>query len=256
MAKELKNKPLVEAILEIRWALQKSEHGWDTDPYYKILLGRLYDRIIKEYPADEQLQTANIPEEILGRAVLHRFRVNHNSWPLIQIGPGVMTLNSTADYSWSDFYTRAADAVSILYDAYPKPSELFITNLILRYIDAVEFNYTEHNAFQYIRKYLKVNFELPPNLFESGIESRPDTFSLHTSHKCSNPAGMVTMRFASGNRDDSPAIVWETIMESAGKDIPKMPDSFKDWIRSAHVITSGWFFKLIEGDLEGRFSGE
>ena len=37
MAKELKNKPLVEAILEIRWKLRGASPGPQTDPHYKLL---------------------------------------------------------------------------------------------------------------------------------------------------------------------------------------------------------------------------
>jgi hypothetical protein len=43
---------------------------------------------------------------------------------------------------------------------------------------------------------------------------------------------------------------------SAGDDLPAMPDGFPAWLDSAHNITSDWFFKLIEGELEKRFDGE
>ncbi|MBP8986104.1 MAG: TIGR04255 family protein [Syntrophobacterales bacterium] len=75
MAKELKNKPLVEAILEIRWKLQGLPSGPQVDPHYKLLLGRLFDRMLKDYPEHEQLPTANVPDELVGHVVQHRFRV-------------------------------------------------------------------------------------------------------------------------------------------------------------------------------------
>ena len=50
MAKELKNKPLVEAILEIRWKLQGLPPGPQVDPHYKLLLGRLFDRHSRGIP--------------------------------------------------------------------------------------------------------------------------------------------------------------------------------------------------------------
>ena len=65
--KDLKNKPLVEAILEIRWHLVQPPVTVQgpaqmmlpaADPHYRLLLGRLFDRLQKEYPVHEQLPTA------------------------------------------------------------------------------------------------------------------------------------------------------------------------------------------------------
>lgn len=256
MSRELKNKPLIEALMEIRWALQGEDSAPKTDPHFKILLGRLYDRVSESYPEVQQLPTARVPDEIFGSGVQHRFRAKKNGWPLIQVGPGILTVNSTDDYTWEDFNPRAVDAVEKLFEAYPKKSDLRVSSLVLRYIDAVEFDYNQHNAFTYIEQFLKVKFQLPPNLFAAGIQDRPTIFSWQTSHQCADPKGMVTLRFSSGQKDRHPAIVWETIIESAGQDLPAMPDCFQDWIDSAHDVTDDWFFKLIAGELERRFSGE
>ncbi|MCD6239350.1 MAG: TIGR04255 family protein [Thermotogae bacterium] len=93
--KILKNKPLVEAIFEFRWKLQEPSIGVKIDPHYKILIGRMYDRVKDEYPFHEQLPAATMPDEIAGYVVQHRFRKDKDKWPLIQIGPGIITLNDT-----------------------------------------------------------------------------------------------------------------------------------------------------------------
>jgi len=67
---------------------------------------------------------------------------------------------------------------------------------------------------------------------------------------------MINVRFATGKRKDIPAIVWDTTVESAGDDLPAMPRNFESWLDAAHDITDDWFFKMIEGELERRFSGE
>ncbi len=255
--KELKNKPLVEAILEIRWKLVKQGPGYETDSHYKLLLGRLFDRVQSEYPEHEQLASANVPDELVGHVVQHRFRVAKNKWPLVQVGPGVLTVNSTADYTWSDFRPRALAAVQKLYQAHPKVADLEPTNLILRYIDAIEFDYVQENAFSFLRDKLKLDVSLPRNLFgETGVEERPHTFTWQSAFKCEMPKGIVNARFASGRKDGAPAIVWETTVHSGGQDLPDMPDQFERWLDAAHTITDDWFFKLIEGELERRFSGD
>src|SRR3989304_4360283 len=131
MAKERKNKPLVEAIFEVRWKLQGAPPGPVIDPHYKLLLGRLFDRFLKDYPEHEQLPAANIPDEIAGYIIQHRFRVAANKWPLVQVGPGVFSVNSTSDYIWPDFRLRVETALEKLYDAHPKVTDLKVTNLIL-----------------------------------------------------------------------------------------------------------------------------
>ncbi len=60
--KILKNKPLVEAIFELRWELQEHNQGLKTDPHYRIIVGRIYDKVSNEYPFHEQLPAASIPD--------------------------------------------------------------------------------------------------------------------------------------------------------------------------------------------------
>lgn len=255
--KDLKNKPLVEAVLEIRWALTQKAPGAEIDPHYKFLLGRVFDRFQSEYPEYEQLPAAMIPEEMIAHVVQHRFRKSSNGWPLVQLGPGIFTVNDTESYVWSDFQPRCSAAVTKLFEAYPKPSELRISSLSLRYIDAVEFDYTKSDMLAFLREYLKINISLPTGLFDkTGIETHPQSAAWTSSYRCAEPKGMVHLRFSTGQKKDTPSIVWETNVQSAAEDVPSMPDQFGKWLDSAHVITDDWFFKLIEGELERRFSGE
>jgi uncharacterized protein (TIGR04255 family) len=257
MAKELKNKPLVEAILEVKWNLQGAPPAPQVDPHYKLLLGRLFDRMLKDYPEHQQLPSANVPDELVGHVVQHRFRVAANSWPLVQVGPGVFTINSTADYKWPDFRPRVLSAIEKLYDAHPKVEDLKITNLILRYIDAVDFDFGVGNTFEFLRDKLKLNVSLPDNLFkDTSVENKPNSLIWQCSFKCKKPKGFINIRFATGQSDNTAAVGGETTVDSAGEDLPEMPNGFEAWIEAAHELTDDWFFKMIEGELERRFSGE
>jgi len=257
MVKELKNKPLVEAILEVRWKLQGSPPATQVDPHYKLLLGRLFDRMIGDYPEHEELPTASFPDELVGHVVQHRFRKAPNSWPLVQVGPGVFTVNSTDDYRWPDFRPRVLSAVEKLYNAHPKVGDLKIANLILRYIDAVDFDYRVNNAFEFLRDKLKLSILLPRSLFDStAVEDRPNGFTCQCSFRCQEPKGIVAIRFAAGKKGDAPAVIWETTVESTEDDLTEMPGAFEGWLDAAHKVTDDWFSKMIEGELERRFSGE
>jgi uncharacterized protein (TIGR04255 family) len=253
--KQLKNKPLVEVIFEIRWELVQTSPGYEHDPHYKLLLGRFYDRVSRDYPEHEQLPVAGVPDEIVAHIVQHRFRVGKGSWPLFQIGPGVVTANSTADYTWEDFSRRAVCAVKTLFDAHPKPSELKVIQLILRYVDAVEFDYSSDNVYSFLQDKLKIGLSLPQNLFNgTGVEQRPKVFSWHSAFSCNKPTGVVNIKFATGQKkENTPAIVWETTLQSSASDVPILPDGIEEWLDAAHEVTSDWFFKLIQGELERRF---
>ncbi len=255
--RELKNKPLLEAILEIRWQLVKSGTGEEKDPNYKLLLGRLYDRLRPFYPEHEQLPSASVPDELVGHVVQHRFRVAQNEWPLVQVGPGVLTFNETKKYRWQDFQERIQDVFTKFYDAHPKIEDLRIQSLFLRYIDAVAFDYLKDNVFDFWKDNLKLNLQLPDNLFaNTGVDQLPVHSNWQTTFRCHSPNGVVKLYFTTGQQDDKPAVIWETAVISAGNDLPSMPADFSSWINAAHEVTSDWFFKLIHGDLERRFAGE
>lgn len=255
--KPLKNKPLVEAILEIHWVLQTKSPGVEIDPHFKILLGRLFDKLSSDYPEHEPLPISTFPEEMSGGVVHHRFRVGADQWPLVQIGPGIITYNSTQDYTWDGFKPRALSVVEKLFAAYPKRAELNVRKLVLRYIDAVEFDYGSKNVLEFLRDKMKLQFTLPPSLFAGHqVDESPQGFSWQTAFQSTDPNGKLILRFATGQRESKPALVWETTFESSGNEIQKMPEDFEAWLDGAHQVVNDCFFKLIEGDLEREFTCE
>ncbi len=254
MGKELKNKPLAEAIFEVKWKLQGIPPAPSIDPHYKLLLGRFFDRMQNEYPVHEPLPAANVPDELVGHLVQHRFRKALDSWPLVQIGPGILTVNSTEEYTWSDFRDRILYAMEKLYDAHPKVDDLKIASLILRYIDSVEFDYVNKDVLQFLEDKLKLKIRLPDNLFTgTGVEKNPSNLNWRCSFRCQDPKGTVNLLFATGKKRDVPAVVWETTVESVGDVLTRAPKAFENWLASAHKITDDWFFKMIEGELERNF---
>lgn len=251
--RQLPNKPLVEAILELQWHVSP-EQG---DPHYTLFPGRLYDRVVSLYPFHEPLPTAIIPQPVIQNIVQHRFRSKENGWPLIQIGPGIVTLNDTEGYTWRDFGQRAKELVENVFQTYPKPEELRFTSLLLRYIDAVEFDYTAGDVFRFLEDKLRTKIVLPFELFNNVPVDRVSTgFNFQAVFPTSVPKGSIGVRFATGTHHDKSALIWETAVRSRDDDLPKIPDGFGEWVEAAHRLTDDWFFKLIEGELERRFAGE
>jgi uncharacterized protein (TIGR04255 family) len=251
--KPLSHKPLVEAVFELRWDLKEIQQGVRLDPNYKIMVGRLYDRIKDKYPVPEPLPTAAMPDEIAGYIVQHRFRDSDGGWPLVQIGPGILTLNDTEKYDWDDFERRIPYVLNAFFEVYP-PEDLVVNGLLLRYIDAIDFDYGKENIFQYLQKALKTTVDVPQNLFDgTGISQIPLALDLRFSFPSSKPQGAMHLRFARGLKGTVDALAWETMVQSIDADAPKTCNEIMDWVRNAHVLTDDWFFKLIEGELLERF---
>ena len=253
--KILRNKPLVEAIFELRWNLEEHSPGIKVDPHYKLIIGRLYDKLNGEYPFHEQLPAAAMPDEIAGYIVQHRFRKDKDKWPLIQIGPGIMTVNDTEGYVWEDFERRIIQAVNTLFEVYPESkNNLKVNRLLLRYIDAIAFDFEKDDIFNFLREQMKTKIDLYQNLFEdTGIGKIPLGLDLRFSFASREPKGAIHLRFARGKRKETDTLIWETMVESVSADIPEIQNAVANWIKIAHNLTDDWFFKLIEGELLRRF---
>ncbi len=269
---QLKNPPLVEAILEVKWRVGPPAQPTQTtdrsgvwfgqppegavDPSYDLLVGRLFDRFSSDYPFHERLPSAMIPADIAPFLVQHRFRKGENMWPLVQIGPGIVTLNDTENYRWSDFLERALTLINTLFEIHPRKSEVVVESLLLRYIDAESFDYSLASALDFLREKLKVSFELPNTLFQvERVASRPEGANFQITYRSTQPRGVAQLKIATGSRHNQRAIIWETAVLSSGQDVPSLPSGAKDWLEAAHALTHDWFVKLTDGELLRRYRG-
>ncbi len=244
----------MEALFELRWDLKETGPGLRADEHYKLLLGRIYDRVQNEYPYHEQLPSAIMPDEIAAYIVQHRFRTVKDGWPLVQVGPGIVTVNDTEHYEWDNFRTRIERLVSVLFEVHPEPQHLSLNSVELRYIDAVDVDFECEDILRFLGDKLKVRMELHPKLFEgTGVSERPIGLDAKLAFASTTPPGAIEIRFARGTRGGRNALVWETLVRAVGQDAPAGKDGIIDWARQAHELTHDWFFKTIEGDLERSF---
>jgi uncharacterized protein (TIGR04255 family) len=251
--KILKNKPLVEAVFEVRWRVPGQTNPPSVNPDSKLFVGRFHDHVAERYPFFEPLQAASFPDEMVPYVAQYRFRVKENDWPLLQIGSGLLTLNATDSYVWNDFQERALWAFKMLLHTYP--GKLEFEALILRYIDSVPIDFSKQDIVTFMREKLKVNLTFPESLFEGGqVEKSPSAFVLQSSFRSKSPVGSVTVKFGRGMVKEKDAVVLETLVSSAKEELPELPKEFSNWLDQAHTITDDWFFKLIEGELLQQFA--
>lgn len=254
-SKVLKNKPLVEAIFELKWLLPEKD-GVQTDPNYKLLIGRLYERIKENYPYHEELPTATLPDEVSSYLIQHRFRKDKDNWPLIQLGPGILTLNDTENYSFDDFQKRISSLLLNFMEMFAEGNKPQISNLILRYIDAIEFDYSGKNILDFLQTALKTKVEMPNTLFENkDVNPQPAGINIGFSFSCNKPKSTkIGLKFGKGAKKDGVhALMWETLCVTQDKDACGTVESVQQWVKEAHDLTDRWFFTLIEGELLKRF---
>jgi len=249
----LANKPLVEAIFEAKWKLETGPQGELVDPHYKLLPGRLFERLSNEYPIHEPLPASTFPDEMVAHTAQHRFRKKPGGWPLVQVGPGVLTLNDTEGYVWTDFAQRAIAMVDALFSVYPKADELQLSGLSLRYLDAIGFNPRETDAFAFLRENFHTSISLPDGLFARAENRLPSALSFQSAFGLTRPRGLGIIRFNFGRKLGEPALIWETLVSSQAKDVPRTPRDIAGWLEDAHEVTHDWFFAMIDSKLLERF---
>jgi uncharacterized protein (TIGR04255 family) len=250
-AKNLSHKPLIEAILELRWTPSISKDG-GIDSDLRLFLGKFHDMLAKEYPVFEVLGNAAAPEQMLPNIAQYRFRKSADGWPLIQIGSGVLTLNDTSSYVWDDYRKRAEMLVGLVFHNYP--GKLAPTSIDLRYINALNVDFEKQDVLSCLAEKFRVGVEFPKVLFEgNGVEPTPTVFAMQTAFPAKSPPGTVHFRLAKGKANDKDAIIWETLVHSEGKELVQLPNEFSMWLDAAHSLAEEWFFRLVEGQLLNQF---
>lgn len=266
----LKNMPLVESILELRWYANpaivqehRDENGnilfiqGSVDEHYQILLSRLFDKLSNLGYSEYKKVDQAIPDDLSGHKVQHRFTSINNDWPMVQIGHGIVTLNETKKYTWDDFKNRSLSLLELIHKTHPNPGSIAYKYASLRYINAFQFDFDKENIFDFMSNHMKTSVNYDDVLFSNNsLERSPLAFSVVSQNKSSDPLGLFSNTLARGKSDNKEAIVWDINFRSINEEINSFPEGFENWLNGAHHCIDDWFRKTIKGDLERRFKGE
>lgn len=250
---DLPRNPIAEVVFELRWKLVGGQPlvTPPTDPGYKLMVGSYYEQVRLQYPIHEQLPAATIPDEFAPYIVQHRFRRAEGGYPLVQVGPGILSANDTDSYSWKTFLPTILDAVGHLRDTYI--GDLAPEVVSLRYINAIPFDFAAHDVLACMRDDLKVSVVFPGQLFtEQPVEERPSAFSLQSIHALADPEGTVVLKIGTADVNGERRLLWETVVQSSGAVVPPLTE-LEQWLGKAHAVARAWFFTLIEGRIESEY---
>ncbi len=249
---KMRNPPLLEVIAEIRWNLEPSDPaGILRDPHYKLLPGKMATILQDDYPFLEQLPAADVPEEIASNIIQYRFRVDENKWPLVQLGPGIITVNQIGpEYHWTDFERRINQAINALFQAHPKAKNLKLNRLLLRYLDSFPFEFEKKNPLDYLKSGFKTSIALDERLLSSiDIAHAPSGFDLKLIYQLNRKNTALSIRFACGKLEGKETLVSETGVQQESGEVPSDEESIMQWFTEAHDVTHKWFFTMIHGSI-------
>jgi len=266
---KLKSNSLLEAWLDIRWQLVPTNvPGFMKDPGFPFALGAFYQSIKDKFGYREDLEASQTPEDMFPHVVRHRFRPKEGQWPILQLGPGVASVNFTDSYSWSDFLEAALYLREELLSAYSE-TELKLQMIALRYRNGIPFQFSSNSSLDFLKQHLNVSVELPVHIPGSvSLQTWPTNIHLTTTFNLSDPQGKGTLKFGTAMGTEKSAesnqeikremLVWELEVKSEYNNTPNLDkkDEFASWLASAHGVIHEWFFSLIEGPLFEKYSGE
>ena len=252
MPDNLANKPLIEAILEVKWPLFSDEFGKEKDPRSPLFAGQLYEKLKADFPWQNELPISRVPEDMTPHQPRIQFRAIQDGWPLVQLGPGILTLNQTEGYEWQSYRELCSKVLDALFNTYPTGDlPLEVEEISLRYIDADELG--DESAIQFMN-HLEVKIEEPVFVKEyEALDDKLLSVSLNMVYPCKTPKGALIVSYKQGLKLGAPALIWESRIVSRSKDVPQDHSNFCQWLDDAHTVTHDWFTHQIEHNLLDKY---
>ncbi len=134
---KLSKAPLQEVIFEIRWTFGTDSQSMQAvDTEYPMAVGKMQNLVEDEFPVYKRKHPIDIPEQpVLHYQTVHQFWSKDGSWPILQLGPGIFTINDTEkNYDWdTTFLPMVIKNVEKLWKAYSNKIKVNLASL--RYID-------------------------------------------------------------------------------------------------------------------------
>lgn len=242
---KLPKAPLIEVIFELRWKISNQS---DLEKY-QFLTGDIYSSIKKKFPHRKLLVPPDIPVELLINKPTYRYSSESEKYPLVQFGPGLLSLHTDDEnYFWSDYSERASSLTQNFLELSNFSTHQKISPSLI-YIDFLEFDLDNTNIINFINENLKIYIK--QELFEGEIN--PNTFNFGFSNEIE--LGTINLSFNTGqNKNGKNGLVIQTKLN--GENFNSSSTDILSWLNSAHDLTSKLFKKMTEGKLYDSFKNK
>ncbi len=237
---KLPKAPLIEVIFEIRWQIKQKSDITN----YEYLIGDLYSLVKSDYPHRESLLPPGMPSDIILNNPAHRFRKEKDGYPLIQIGPGVITLNTNDEYYfWNEYYDLAKNLLTNLFETNALDNYSFNTNLL--YLDFFEFDFSKSDVNDFVNDMFNIN------VTQGFLEESDLPFNLDIGFFYGIPLGNLAVTLKKGAAKGKEGIVMQTSLY--GNTFFNETKNILSWLTEAHEFSSNLFKKITAGKLYESF---
>jgi uncharacterized protein (TIGR04255 family) len=177
---------------------------------------------------------------------MYRFRREPKGYPLIQVGPGVITLNTIdAKYDWKSYYEMCQTLIQTAIKLNPlSVGQYYSPNLI--YIDFFKLDFRSQDAISFLNQNLKINFGQSFYKNKSFPTAITSGFSYETEH------GLLNVLLSEGkNEKQESGLVIKT--QVSGPQQEPRADAILGWLDGAHEFCSTLFEDMTKGQLFESF---
>lgn len=244
---KLPNAPLLEVIFELSWVANNSKE----QEKFQFLLGDMYTQLKDKYPLRLNLVNVpvagiEIPLDLLINKPVYRFRKDENSYPIYQLGPGLLSVNTINElYIWEDFEQEILDVFTKFKESYDFGSSSSF-NIALKFLDFYVFDFN-NNAYDF----LKNNLHLQITHSMQSEKHNPSFVNFATGH---NIEGIGQFNFSINRgviQQRGEGFLVETnlvnnvMLDSTG--------NISSWLKSAHEYLSAVFKDMTKGNMYNSF---
>ncbi|MEX0965706.1 MAG: TIGR04255 family protein [Bacteroidia bacterium] len=244
---KLPKAPLQEAIFELRWPLQPDSTGRQLiDAEYLFALGKFQEALKNKFPHHVAKFPSDFPHQLLNYQAVHQFWKEEDTWPVIQLGPGIATVNDTEkNYVWDKTYLpNIKTALEALKKSY---GQLGFNSLSLRYIDVVRVaDYGKESWEAFVEEYINFSFI---NRFHT--RGKLQRFHFEQSFEMAG-SGLLNVTFSTGlNNKKEDIFIWQTAVNRHEK---TSNDEVISWLKNAHECSSAIFKEICKKEFYASFS--
>lgn len=232
---KLKNAPLKEVIFELFWEGTTQPNELPQDPGFENAVGKFQERLASVTPVQKRLYPISAPVKVF-RMPIFQYWKKELKWPVIQHGPGMMSIHETeTNYIWDTYFQPLIeDILRKLLDSYG--GHLVFNRVSLKYIDAFDVEDMQPNDFvnRNLRMRLDVDYPEP---------GRKEGFGFLQQYRLHDQS-LLQLQVNSGanNATGRPAIVLVTSIEKSGR-ISK--EGIMPWLKTAHDHCSVTFKTML-----------
>ncbi|SRR6266567_3252489 len=233
MARTYNKPPLIEAVCDFRFS---SSQPWDW-----TIPGLFYEQIRSDFPNKNQLSTIETTVDAIEGRIVQQTQpkiqfTNGDRTAVLHVGPDSLTIHQLRPYDgWELFKSRILKYLSIYYEtAHPEN----LANVILRYVNRIEFSETGIELDDYFRILPHIPDPIP-QIFQGFL------FNVDIPYNALQTGLRLTFATVVPEREAKLAYILDLAMYSANHAVPST-DTVPDWLESSH--------KHLEDAFEAAFT--